>query len=132
MKSHNSKSIYELLRFQKHLDSSLNAMQDIYSFTYDLGQIQFSFAWPYINKYQEFPETLIIIYVTFRVQIIYNLMEKKKHLQDQLPDRILFAGSINSFETNTNNIPHTSINWPKVCFSSRSSPKAPKACMGSL
>ena len=37
-------------------------------------------------------------------------MEKKKHLQDQLPDRILFAGSINSFETNTNNIQHTSIN----------------------
>ena len=143
MKSHNSKSIYELLTFQKDLDSLLgkycifilehqrstilldeNVLQDIYSFTYDLGQIQFSFAWPYINKYQEFPETLIIIYVTFRVQIIYNLMEKKKHLQDQLPDRILFAGSINSFETKTNNIPHTSINWPKVCFSSRSSPKA--------
>ena len=63
-----------------------------------------------MNKYQEFPETLIIIYVTFRVQIIYNLMEKKKHLQDQLPDRILFAGNINSFETNTNNKPHASIN----------------------
>ena len=36
-------------------------------------------------------------------------MEKKKHLQDQLPDRILFAGSINSFETNTNNTPHSLI-----------------------
>ena len=153
MKSHNSKSIYELLTFQKDLDSLLgkycifilehqsrfkktilldkNALQDIYSFTYDLGQIQFSFAWPYINKYQEFPETLIIIHVTFRVQIIYNLMVKKKHLQAQLPDRILFAGSINSFETNTNNKPHASINWPKVCFSSRSSPKA-MPYMGSL
>ena len=148
MKSHNSKSIYELLTFQKDLDSLLGkycifilehqqssfgwkCIAGYLSFTYDLGQIQFSFAWPYINKYQEFPETLIIIYVTFRVQIIYNLMEKKKHLQDQLPDRILFAGSINSFETNTNNIPHTSINWPKVCFSSRSSPKA-IPCMGSL